>query len=329
MNGTLTIDGETAPATHEAVAAALEGNGHFWLDLDVPGSEPDPELTSLLTDTFHFHPIAVDASDHFGQRARIDDYGDFVNVVTFGMSANGTDVVEVHCFLTDRFIVTIHRVDVPALGTVRQGLSAHHASGSAAPQIVIFYLILDGLIDSFFPVLSSLDDAIDDLESAILKSPTEAQLGELFDMKRRVLTIRKVVTPQRDMISTLNAGLISLPGMTEQGKAYFRSLYDHLIRISDEVDAYRDLLSGAMDTHLSMVSNRLNQVMKQLTVIATIFLPLGFLTGFFGQNFNWTISNWQRTGLDFLAFGILPELLAITLLLWLFKRRGWLGGPTA
>ena len=102
------------------------------------------------------------------------------------------------------------------------------------------------------------------------------------------------------MISSLNAGMVEIPGMTDQGSAYFRNLYDHLIRISDMVDGYRDLIGGAMDTHLSMVSNRLNVVMKQLAVIATIFLPLGFLTGFFGQNFAWPIAHMQ------VGFDVLP-----------------------
>ena len=122
----------------------------------------------------------------------------------------------------------------------------------------------------------------------MLKNPTEQQLGTLFSMKRLIMTIRKVITPQRDMIASLvNAGMVELPGMADSGSAYFRNLYDHLIRISNMVDAYRDLIGGAMDTHLSMVSNRLNVIMKQLAMIATIFLPLGFLTGFFGQNFAW------------------------------------------
>ena len=114
-------------------------------------------------------------------------------------------------------------------------------------------MIMDSLVDSFFPVLADFDDSIDDLEGAILKNPTEAQLGTLFDMKRRIVAIRKVITPQRDMLSGLNAGMVEIPGMTDGSTAYFRSLYDHLIRISDMVDSYRDLVGGAMDTHLSMV----------------------------------------------------------------------------
>jgi magnesium transporter len=246
------------------------------------------------------------------------------------MAADGKSVAEIHCFLTENFIISIHQGPCPALASVRDRIGTHHSADAAAPQVIVFYLILDSLIDSFFPVLSEFDDAIDDLESAILKNPTEAQLGVLFDMKRQIMTIRKVITPQRDMISTLNAGMVTLPGMTDKGAVYFRSLYDHLIRISDLVDGYRDLVSGAMDTHLSMVSNRLNLVMKQLAVIATIFLPLGFLTGFFGQNFAWPIFNVQRNGYLFVIYGIVPELIAIGILLVLFKRRGWLGaGPTA
>jgi magnesium transporter len=138
-----------------------------------------------------------------------------------------------------------------------------------------------------------------------------------------------VITPQRDMIATLNSGMVAIPGMTDRSEAYFRNLYDHLIRISDLVDSYRDLLSGAMDTHLSMVSNRLNVVMKQLAVIATIFLPLGFLTGFFGQNFAWPLTH-LTTMKEFFFLGIGSELVAIALLLMMFRRRGWLGsGPTA
>jgi len=132
------------------------------------------------------------------------------------------------------------------------------------------------------------------------------------------------------MIASLNADMVSIPGMTDQGSAYFRNLYDHLIRISDMVDGYRDLISGAMDTHLSMVSNRLNVVMKQLAIIATVFLPLGFLTGFFGQNFAWPITHLQNGFGDWLFVGIGSELVAIVLLFILFRRRGWLrSGPMA
>ncbi len=330
MKGTLSQDGKTTSVTLEAINQAVAGGEFFWLDLDLHDPGPDADVSSLLTGTFHFHPVAVEAADQFGQRARIDDYEDFVHIVTFGMASDGKNVAEVHCFITAKFIISLHQGECPALATVASRIGSHHSSDSAAPQVVVFYLIMDCLIDSFFPVLSDFDDSIDTLESAILKTPTEQQLGTLFDMKRQIMAIRKVITPQRDMISSLNAGMVAIPGMTDQGSAYFRNLYDHLIRISDMVDGYRDLIGGAMDTHLSMVSNRLNVVMKQLTIIATIFMPLGYLTGFFGQNFAWLTGHLQENFPLFVFLGLGSEIVAIVLLVILFKRRGWLGaGPTA
>jgi magnesium transporter len=330
MKGTLRQGGQATDASWQDIEQAVAGDAFFWLDLDIHDPGPDDDVTGMLANTFHFHPVAVEAADKFGQRPRIDDYDDFVHVITFGVAADGQNVAEVHCFITEKFIISIHQGNCPALAAVRDRIGNHRSSDVAAPQVAVFYLIMDTLIDSFFPVLADFDDSIDDLESAILKAPTEEQLGELFRMKREIMTIRRVITPQRDMISKLNAGMVQLPGMTDAGSAYFRNLYDHLIHISEMVDGYRDLISGAMDTHLSMVSNRLNVVMKQLAVIATIFLPLGFLTGFFGQNFAWPIAHLQVGFGYFLFLGIGSELVAIVLLFILFRRRGWLGsGPTA
>jgi magnesium transporter len=330
VKGTLTQAGTTTDATEQKVQAAAAADQFFWLDLDIHDPGPDDDVSGMFINTFHFHPVAVEAADRFGQRARIDDYDDFVHVITFGMAGDGKNVAEVHCFITDKCIISVHQGDCPALATVRDRIGNHHSSDASAPQVVIFYLIMDTLVDSFFPVLSDFDDAIDDLEGQILKNPTEEQLGTLFDMKKQVMTIRKVITPQRDMIASLNSGMVTIPGITDQGTAYFRNLYDHLIRISDLVDGYRDLVGGAMDTHLSMVSNRLNVVMKQLAIIATIFLPLGFLTGFFGQNFAWPIAHLQENGYLFVFLGLGSEVVAIAILLMLFRRRGWLGsGPTA
>jgi len=330
MKGTLTQNGVTKDATPQGIEEAAAGGAYFWLNLDIHDPGPDDDVTGLLVNTFHFHPVAVEAVERFGQRPRIDDYDDFVHIITFGMAGDGKNVAEVHCFITDKFIVSLHQGDCPALDTVCGRIAGHHSARASAPQVIIFYLIMDTLVDSFFPVLSDFDDSIDNLEGAILKNPTEEQLGTLFDMKRQAMTIRKVVTPQRDMIASLNAGMVTIPGMADQATAYFRNLYDHLIRISDMVEGYRDLISGAMDTHLSMVSNRLNVVMKQLAIIATVFLPLGFLTGFFGQNFAWLTGHLQASLAYFIFLGIGSELVAIALLLMLFKRRGWLGsGPTA
>ncbi len=142
-------------------------------------------------------------------------------------------------------------------------------------------------------------------------------------MKRLLVGIRKVVTPQRDLFASLVVGAQEVPGMSVDDRRYFRDVYDHLIRISDLVDTYRDLLTGAMDVYLSTVSNRLNTVMKQLAIIATVFMPLTFLTGFFGQNFGFLVRHvggWPA----FLTFGVVLELATVAIVLVTFRLRGWL-----
>ena len=141
-------------------------------------------------------------------------------------------------------------------------------------------------------------------------------------MKRLLVGMRKAISPQRDTFARLTGGIADLPGFGQEDDRYFRDIYDHLIRISDLIDSYRDLLTGAMDVYLSTVSNRLNDVMKKLTVIATIFLPLAWVTGFFGQNFGWMVGQ-IRSPAIFFTLGIGLEIVTVAALFLLFKKRGW------
>ena len=323
MQGTLIVDGIETSASVGAVTEMVASGQRFWLDLDGLGQE----ASDLLAGPFQFHALAVEDAEHFGQRPKIDEFDDFTYFVVHGALPGGAGTSELHIFFRESAIVTVHHGDCPALGDVRARIERRHAIDDAAPQIALLYMIVDSLVDTYFPELSRFDDQIDELEDDILRQPTEAQLGVLFDMKRTLIAMRRVITPQRDMFAALAAGVVELPGMTPEGERYFRDLYDHLIRIADAVDSYRDLLSGVMDTHVSTVSNRLNAVMKQLTIIATIFLPLSFLTGFFGQNFSYLVARIQGP-VPFYAFAIGIELATVVFLLLYFRRRGWLGGPT-
>ena len=327
MHGKLTdADGQTVEATLDTVKERLGGTAFFWLDLE----GLDADSSQLLLQGFGFHPLAVEDAEHFGQRPKVDDFDGFTYLVLHGaLAAPGTSVTcEVHVFFSAQHVVTVHHSDGGIFDGVRRRAARHRAAAGSSPGVSVLYLIVDELVDTYFPVLAKLDDRIDALEDAILKQPTEAQLGELFAMKRTLVSLRKVVTPERDMFARLLSGMNLLEGMTPEDERYFRDLYDHLIRISDLVDSYRDLLTGAMDTHLSTVSNRLNGVMKQLTIIATVFLPLSFLTGFFGQNFTLLTGHVLTQPWSFWVFGIGLELVAAAGLLYLFRRRGWLGGPT-
>ena len=324
MQGTIVVDGAVSDATVEAVTRCLAAETPFWLDLD----GLDDQWAQLMRDTLALHPLAVEDAEHFGQRPKIDEFDNFTYFVVHGVRPDSFATSELHVFLVPHCVITVHHGDCPALDEVHARIARRHFVEDVPPQMFLLYLIVDSMIDTFFPVLSQFDDRIDALEDEILQQPTEEQLGVLFDLKRSLIGMRKVVTPQRDMFAGLASGVIELPGMTAEGQRYFRDIYDHLIRIADVVDGYRDLLSGVMDTHVSTVSNRLNVVMKQLTIIATIFLPLSYLTGFFGQNFSYLVGHITGRA-PFLLFGLGIEIVTVLILLYFFKRRGWIGGPTA
>jgi len=225
----------------------------------------------------------------------------------------------VHCFYAEHFFVTVHRGEIPAIADACTALNRLYTDR----RLVALYRLLDALVDSMFPFLAAFDDRIDELQDQIFAKPTDEQLSALFALKRQLVDMRKLVTPQRDMVASMLTQVVPIPGMTAESERYVRDLYDHLIRISDTVDSYRDLLSGSLDAYMSVVSNRLNDVMKQLTIIATVFLPLSFLTGFFGQNLGWLV-NREGSLTAFLIFGIGTEAAAVVGLLFLFRRRGWM-----
>jgi magnesium transporter len=300
----------------ETAEHLLAGDHFFWLDLDQPG----PADFEILRDVFGFHPLAVEDSENFDQRAKMDDYDDFIFIVVYGATPDDDQLVEVHCFYSERFLITVHHDDCPAFAEIRRRYRDRDMA--IERPALLLYRVVDGLVDSFFPILSAFDDRIDELEEQIFVQADDQQLQEIFRMKRLMVGMRKAVTPQRDTFASLMGRVATLPGLTEEDERYFRDVYDHLIRISDLIDSYRDLLTGAMDVYLSTVSNRLNSVMKQLTVIATIFLPLTFITGFFGQNFGWMVGH--IGGLPaFLVLGIGGEMVIVAALLAFFKRRGW------
>ena len=300
----------------EDAARLLESKRFFWLDIHRP-HERDYEI---LRDVFGFHPLAVEDSEHFDQRPKLDDYDDYVFLVAYGAAPDDDRLVEVHSFYSDRFLVTVHRDDCPAFEDVRERYRKRDQPLADPP--LVLYRIVDALVDSFFPILAEFDDRIDELEDQIFLKAGDAQLQEIFAMKRLLVGMRQVISPQRDLFASLVGGVSELPGMSERDERYFRDVYDHLIRISDLIDTYRDLLTGAMDVYLSTVSNKLNVVMKQLAVIATVFLPLSWLTGFFGQNFGFLvreIGSWQT----FVLFGLGTEVAAVAVMFVMFKRRGW------
>jgi magnesium transporter len=297
----------------------IQRDHFFWLDL----TAPSPDEVTRLGAIFEFHPLALEDTENFGQRPKLDDYGDYVFLVFYGASgdqAGGAQRLhEVHLFVSGHWVVTVHRDPLPSLAQQRDQLDGRVLHS----EQFLLYRILDVLVDSFFPILADMDDQIDELEAAVLASPTDEQLQRLFGLKRQLVAFRKVVTPQRDLFARSIDQIAQLPGLELDERDYFRDIYDHLIRISDLIDSYRDLLSGATDLYLSTVSNRQNDVMKQLTVIATIFLPLSFITGFFGQNFGLLVQHLIVPSWTFWVFGIGSMVATCVVLLAYFRRKGW------
>jgi magnesium transporter len=298
----------------------LEHDHFFWLDLGMPTKED----VIVLGRIFGFHPLALEDTLHFHQRPKLDDYGDYVYLVFYGAREHtehhdDDPVREVHFYISGKYVISIHHDHLPILEAERLRIDGRVMHSE---QFVV-YRVLDALTDTFFPQLAAIDDEIDEIEDAVITVADQTQLQRIFDLKRDLVAMRKVVTPQRDLFARSVDAISDLPGLTVDARDYFRDVYDHLIRISDLIDSYRDLLSGAMDVYLSTVANRQNEVMKQLAVIATIFLPLTFLTGFFGQNFGFLVNHITGEA-RFLIIGIGSLVISCLALWYFFRRRKWL-----
>ena len=300
------------------IAELLKRDEYFWLDLTAAGEAEVAELK----DVFGFHPLALEDTLKRSQRPKLDDFGEYMFLVYYGAEEaehGEVEMVEVHAFLSGGYIVTTHSRRCSALGEVRQRLEAQ---APRSEQFVV-YRVLDALTDTFFPVLDHLDDRIERLDGEIFERATPRQLEEISALRRQLVELRRIVTPQRDLLARGIDDILDIPGLESDSRNYFRDVYDHSIRISDQIDSYRDLLSGSRDAYLSVVSNRLNQITKQLTVMATIFLPLSFVVGFFGQNFKWLVVNIDSPG-AFFALGIGSIVLSVVALLVWFRRSDYI-----
>ena len=304
----------------EAVVAALANAEHegFWLDVEAP----DNDDYQLLDKVFRFHPLTIEDVRHQNQRPKLEEYPGYAFLVLFQAElGTGEDVqfVELHVFLAKDYLVTVHNHPSPALRALTQRLGESPELCRGDPGFIA-YLVLDEVIDSMFPILERLDERIDDLEARIVLRG-DFLLAEINQFKRRVIELRRHLGAERDVFQRLITH--SLDFRSEELTLYWRDVYDHLVRQYETADSLRDLLSNATDIHISLASNRLNNTMKALTVIASLFLPLTFLTGFYGMNFAFLTQVLETPRLAF-AVGILTMVISIAVQLYYFRRRGWI-----
>jgi magnesium transporter len=317
--------GEPSPHVLEAndldrVAPFLAAQQFFWLDLH----DPAPDQLNRLAELLHLHPLTIDDVSAFSERPKREHYEGYVSLVVYGVdeqAAAGEHLLrEVHLLISGDWVVTLHPTPFATLDALRERLSREQLHSEQA----LVFRILETVLSSFGPVLDRVDDAIDEIEQAVIEQPREQSLQRIFSLKRDLIAMRRVVTPMRDIFVRDAEEITHLPRMQPDDSLYFRDLYDSLVRTSDLIDSYRDLLSGATDMYLSTVANRQGEVSKQLTIIATIFLPLSFLTGFFGQNFAFLTGSVLNTTWSFFVLGLGLLLVAIIAFAILFRRKGWL-----
>jgi magnesium transporter len=294
-----------------------------WIDLR---AQQAPEL-ELLHDRFGFHPLAIEDCAHLDQRPKMEEYADHMFLVTQGFASQGEKVEalelrELHAFLGHRFLITVHEGDIAALEHVWSRLSADPALLARGVDFA-YYLVADGIVDDVFPILDRIAGELEDLEDSVLASPRREDLQRIFELKHHLVEMRKVLSPQRDVL-----GLLSKrgdPRVSERTALYLRDVYDHLVRINESIEASRDLLGNSLDAYLSAVGQRTNEIVKHLTILSAIFLPLAFVVGFFGQNFvNLPFArDWVRS--DALMWWMVALCLALPggMLAW-FKHKGWL-----
>lgn len=267
-------------------AELLDRAGPKWVDV----SQPDEAALTPVASKFGLHRLAVEDCLHLDQRPKIEEYADHLFIVLHGFTAKPDDICqldlhEMHVFLGRDWLITVHDSSVHAIDEATKRVALDPAGTFGRGTDYLAYLVADTLVDDDFPLLDRFGDEVDELEAKIFSGELKQRTVErIFELKRMLVTLRRVLSPQRDVVGLLARR--GMPNVSERTTLYFRDIYDHLIRLYEQIDASRDILGNAMDAHLSMVANRTNEVTKQLTIFASIFLPLSFIVGFFGQNFD-------------------------------------------
>jgi magnesium transporter len=253
----------------------------LWVDV----TNPDAEEFRCVEEQFGFHPLAMEDCRNAHQRPKIEDYHGYYFLVFYDatLSEKGELILqEINMFLGHNYIVTVHRKPYDALSEVETQWRnwtdlAEQGAGLLA------YLILDVVVDRYFPVLDSISDRIDEMEDALFKASDTAEIEEIFQIKKQLLKMRRSVSPLRDALNTLLRR--EQPIFAREIQYYFQDVYDHLIRIADMIDNTRDLLSSTVDIYLSIQSNRMNMVMKRMTAVSTILMTMAIIPGVYGMNF--------------------------------------------
>lgn len=323
-DGRISTDSDSA-----SLAAALRDPGAvFWLDI----SKPTDEEYAILDDVFGFHPLAIEDTMAYSQRPKIESYnhiGDAMRHGYFYMVIHGPDLnqfkenlktKELDLFVSQNYLVTIHEEPIRSVEVMQARARADARVVLTNGIDMLLHSILDHLVDNYMPILDYFQDALDELEEKATSDPEPNLLVEIAGKKKDLLNLRRIIGPQRDVLAQLTRG--EVPFIRETTRIYLRDVLDHLIRAVETIELYRDLVMGCRDIYMSSINNHLNQIMKTLTIISVIALPMTVVTSFFGMNFVETAPGmYGHVGLVIL-FVVMLAVPAV--LIALFWKKKWL-----
>jgi magnesium transporter len=317
---------QVEPLTPEQLTEALADQASvIWIDLALSSGNVD-EACSFLGRYFHFHPLAIEDALIEVHLARVDDWQQYLYLAFHALELKDHQVVshELDLFLGRHYLVTIHFDPIPVLERMWEQVAKATNPGHTYSAERLLYYLFDKLTTETLNVVDQLDTEMDDLEQAVYARPERRQLARLFRLRRTVLQLRRIFGSQREMMNRLARD--DFPIIRPESRVYFRDIYDHLIRMHELTDGLRDMASGALESHISVTSYRMNEVMRTLTVVTVLFMPITFITGFFGMNFFADAFNVPNPFPPVWLFLVtLTVLVALppTMLLWM-GRKGWL-----
>jgi magnesium transporter len=309
----------------EKIKEALQSkDGLLWVDFS---GEPNATCEPILLNVFGFHPLAVDDALQETHTPKVDDWGEYLYIVLNApvydekTSDGALHMHELDVFLGRNYVVTHHDEPIAAINQIWEACQRdpRHTQNGADH---LLYRIIDYLVADYMPIVEKIDDEIDVIEDQVFNKPTNETLEHIFSLKRSLLSMRRVITPQREVLNKLARDDYQI--IDSHDRVFFRDVYDHLVRLQDLNESMRDMLSGTLDIYLSVVNNRMNDVMKTLTVITTLFMPISFATGFFGMNFFEPVAhlvNW--TGMPAFIIMMLVFILIPAIMLTWMRRKMW------
>jgi magnesium transporter len=315
----------SADAVHEQALDTIDESFEFpdkaavhWINVDGLADVP---LLEAVGQRFGLHPLTLEDVLNCSQRPKIEDYGDYEFIVAKSLHLvdDRLEVEQISLFVGKGWILSFQEAAGDSFEPTRERIRKGRGQIRSSGPDHLAYSLLDSLVDEFFPILERFGERLEKIEEELISYPAPDTLQGIYQMKRDLLGLRRVAWPERDLLSALLRE--STPIISEQTKIYLRDCYDHLTQVIDIIETYRELAAGMIDVYLSSLSNRMNEVMKVLTIISTIFIPMTFIAGVYGMNFHYMPELAWRYGYPFSL--ALMAAVAIGLMVY-FKKKNWL-----